>query len=234
MAVSFTAGHFNSAVNQASVASFNISLTTTSDRCGLVAVCTYANSGNPIDTGVTLGGVSMALVSGGAASDTATEPGHVRFYFLDNITAGAGTTVTVSRTNNAVVCSAGAWGIAAASACEVYTTGIQLVNDNAAYSEKSVDDGSPGTNSLRFACGYYGGATPAGVGANTTSDLADDRTAFGCSWGHETTAGQGSRSVGFSNVTSDDQASVHLAVRETPAATPVIPNVTMAPIGSWR
>lgn len=228
MAVGFGAG--GKATFAASVASYTVNLNTSSPaaRCGLIFAVTFANAGVSIFTGATIGGTNAPEVTGGNAADTVTEPGHVRAYFLDNITQGASVAFTATRTNNTVVAGIYALSFSAAGACEPF--GIILLEGDGAYAEQNVNDGSPGANSLRAACGYYGGATPQPVGANTTIvGTTQDQTAFGCNCGRETTAGQGARLVGFTQATSDDRAAVHLAVREVPAAPALPPILVMAP-----
>jgi hypothetical protein len=225
MAVGFRAG--NNATFAASVASYTVNLNTSGGRAaGLIFAVTYANSGNSIFTGATIGGTNAPKVTGSDASDTALEPGHVEAYFLDDITQGASVAFTATRTNNTVV--AGIWAICFSTATAAEPFGIILLQADGAYAEQAVDDGSPGTNSLRAACGFYGGATPQPVGAATTIvSVTNDQTAFGSNCGRETTAGQGARNVGFTQATSDDRAAVHLAVREIPAAVD-LPYLVMA------
>lgn len=218
-------GYVTSAVkaNQASVGSFNFdSSLGTGGRAGLVFVVTYANSGVPIDTGVTWNSVAMTPLYYGA--DTNTEPAAVRVYFLDNISNG---TVTVSRTNNTVVTSAFAVVVSAASATiasQVRTAGgAGTINTNANTSEAgtaasgpiAVNDNSPGSNSMRFSVSFTGAATPLSADAtSSTSIQTDDRTSFGTTLVRETTAGQGSRNVGVATGTTDDWAVAAIAVSE--------------------
>src|SRR5690348_14532878 len=219
MAVGFVASATSG--SQASVASFNIGTLGTGARAGIVFVCTH-NSATAVDTGVTWNGVAMSLLF--SATDTDTEPGVVRAYFLDNVTNG---TVTVSRTNSATVCVGYAASISAAKATLVTQTitrvsSTQNTNANTsttgtgASGEVAVDDGSPGTNSMRFAAAYTGAATPVAQGTNSTPLQSLDSTAFGSSFVRETAAGQGSRNVGFATGTTDDWALVAVAVSEAP------------------
>lgn len=216
MAVSFFSS--NNSTAAAGIASQSFTDTTTGHRAAVIFAITYANAGASIFTTATIGGVSCPAVTGGEASDAATEPGNVKAYFLDDIPQGAGQAFTVNRTNNAVVSQIVGLMFNAAGATEVYLPGIVLLQGDGAYAEQSVSDGSPGTNSVRVASGYYGGASPAPVGANTTQAVNNDQTAFGSTTGLETTAGQGARLVGFTQATADDRAGVHFAVREVPAA----------------
>ena len=219
MAVGFVASATSG--SQASVASFNIGTLGTGARAGIVFVCTH-NSATDIVTGVTWNGVAMNLLF--KATDTDTEPGVVEAYFLDNVTNG---TITVSRTNNATVTVGYAASISANGATEVYQTitrvsSTQNINADTsttgtgASGEVAVDDGSPGTDSMRFAASYTGNATPLGAGTNSTSLHTLDSTALGSTFVRETNAGQGSRNVGFATGVTDDYAAVFVAVREQP------------------
>jgi hypothetical protein len=220
MAVGFVASATSG--SQASVATFNIGTLGTGARAGIVFVATHGTG--DLITGVTWNSVAMTRLF--QASDTDTEPGSVVAYFLDNVTNG---TITVSRTNNAVVTVGYAASISAASACEAFQT-ITVADattntdadstgtGTAASGEVSVDDGSPGTDSMRFSAFYVGAATPPAQGTNSTALQVLDSTSFGSRFVRETTAGQGSRPVGAATGTTDDWALVAVAVRETPAA----------------
>ena len=222
MAVGFVASA--SSGSQASVASFNIGTLGTGAQCGVVFICTH-NSATAVDTGVTWNGVAMTLI--GSATDTDTEPGVTRGYFLDGVTNG---TITVSRTNNATVCVGYAASISAAGACNIsqWVTqgggGTFNVNANSSEAgttgsaEQPVDDGSPGTASMRFAAYYSGAATPPAAGASSTALQVLDSSALGSRFVRETTAGQGSRNVGSVSGTIDDWAFMAVAVSEIPAA----------------
>lgn len=88
-------------------------------------------------------------------------------------------------------------------------------------SEQNATDSSPGTNSLRYAgVGSSLSAVPS-VGAHTTAAQSIDLGTVGAAGGHvvfaaayETTAGQGSRPVGFSAGSSPTRAAVYFAVSE--------------------
>src|SRR5690349_1241742 len=220
MAVGFVASATSG--SQASVASFSIGTLGTGARAGIVFVVTH-NSATAVDTGVTWNGVAMTLL--GSATDTDTEPGVVRAYFLDNVTNG---TITVSRTNNATVCVGYAASISAlrvTRAIHFVTRAVSTQNTDAdtsssgtgASGEVAVTDDSPGTNSMRFAASFTGAASPILAGTNSTLLQSLDSTALGSSFVRETTAGQGSRNVGFATGTTDDWALVAVAVREEPA-----------------
>jgi hypothetical protein len=219
MAVGFVASATSG--SQASVASFNIGTLGTGARAGIVFVATHG-AGDLI-SGVTWNSVSMTRLY--RAADTDTEPGSVVAYFLDNVTNG---TITVSRTNSAVVTVGYAASISAAAGrgCEVAQTITRVsstqntdadtsTTGTGASGQVAVDDGSiSGSNSMRFAAYYSGAATPPAAGTNSTGLQVLDSTAFGSRFVRETTAGTGSRSVGSATGTTDDWALVAVAVRE--------------------
>ncbi len=160
----------------------------------------------------------MTAVASGRAVDTATEAGDCKAWFLGSGVLTGTQAVVVNRTNNANVMYGVAITVTSTQATEA--TGVVLLQENAAVSEQSVTDGSPGTNSMRFAGVYSGLATHPAAGANST-ELQFFPAVAGAqsnSTVRETTAGQGSRSVGFSAAT-DDLAAVHLAIRERGAIT---------------
>ena len=164
---------------------------------------------------VTYGGVTMTEISQGEASDTATEPGRVTTFFLGSSVPTGNQNVVVNRTNNSTTMYATAATVTASYDTEVYTSGIVLLEDNGTYGVQSVSDGSPGSNSLRFAAGYSGrnAALSAGTGSTAIQSIVVGSTTS-ANLARENTAGQGSRNVGFSYNTSDDRAGVHLAIRE--------------------
>jgi len=207
--------------SQASVATFDIGTLGTSARCGIVFVATHGTG--DLITGVTWNTVAMTRLYQG--SDTDTEPGSVVAYFLDNVSNGI---ITVTRTNNAVVTVGYAASVSALGPCSVYQTLTRGGNAGSATDadstgtgtatsgEVAVTDGSPGTSSMRFSAFYTGAATPIAAGTNSTSLQTLDSTAFGSTFVRETTAGQGSRSVGAATGTTDDWALVAVAIREVP------------------
>lgn len=237
MAVGFVASATSG--SQASVASFNIGTLGTGARAGIVFVATHGTG--DLITSVTWNGVAMTKLY--RAADTDTEPGSVVAYFLDNVSNG---TITVNRTNNAVVTVGYAASISAAAQTGVWQTITRVSstqNTNAdtsttgtgASGEVSVDDGGRPTNSMRFAAAYTGAATPVAAGTNSTSLQSLDSTALGSSFVRETNAGTGSRSVGFATGTTDDWALVAVAVSEIAvSATGAIsvPSATVAGTGS--
>lgn len=218
MAVGYVASA--SSGSQASVASFNIGTLGTGARAGVVFLLNHTTNAD-IFTGVTWNGVAMTRLY--SAADTNTEPAFVVAYFLDNVTNGV---ITVSRTNNTNVTVGYAASISAAGptyVSQVVTEGGGgTVNTNADSSEagttgsgeNAIDDGSPGTSSMRFAAFYTGAATPLSAGTNSTSLQTLDSTSFGSTFVRETTAGQGSRNVGSATGTTDDWAYVGVAVSE--------------------
>lgn len=248
MAVSFTSGHsaasHASASSSSNQASFTWNVNTTSDRCVVVFVFSITGSTTSTSdqsTSVTVGGTTCNKVEY-TGFDNDTECGGVAAYWIDNVTQGASTAVVVNRNNNAVLMWAVAFSFAAAKACEVYHPGIITQGGSSqntasstagtgtgASGEVSVDDGTPGSNSMRCAGCYTGAASPIGAGTNSTTGHTNDLGAFGASAHRETNAGQGSRSVGFATGTTDDRGAIYLAVRESPATTTAF----LPPGGAW-
>jgi hypothetical protein len=191
----------------------------------LVFVIQADNATDHITT-VTYDGVSLTAVSGGFAADTATEPGTCKAYFKAG-GAWASGSVTVSVSRDATVVDFYAVSISGSgTGAEVHLPGIVLLQENQALAEQNVTDGSPGTNSVRYAGTWSGLAGGPGAGANSTA--LQDAIYSGAISGYaatvrETTAGQGSRPVGFSAAT-DDVAAVHLAIRQVAPIDLVIAN----------
>ena len=199
--------------NSVNQASFSWTHTTTTDPQGvLVLVFGGVAFANPV-TSVTYDGTDVPIVAGSYAADTATELGFVAAYFLGSgVPTTNNPTVVVNRTSNTTTM----WAVCATQtgAADLEPTGVVLLQNNGTIAQQSVDDGSTGAASLRYAGVYYGGATPAPAGANSTLLHSNDAGAYGWTAVRETTAGQGSRPVGCTQATSDDRAAVHLAVRE--------------------
>lgn len=214
-----------------SQASFTWNHTGTTNPNGVLIFLFQTVSGTDVGGVVTYGGTTVPAVTGGFATDAATEPGSVKAYFLGSgIPTTDNAAVVVNRTNNTTGVWATCISVVAATDTEVYLPGIVLVQGDAAVAEQSVTDGSTGVNSERYAGVYYGGATPAPAGANSTLlGTVNDLVALGHTCVRRTSVGQGAQLVGCTQGTSDDQASVHLAVREV-VLLPV-PDVFMAPLG---
>jgi hypothetical protein len=183
-----------------------------SAAAAIVAVYTYANV-NYI-TSVTYGGVLMNRMEGMQAIDTTTEPMRCDIFFLANCPTGT-QTATITRTNNATVMYAQCVTVTVGAGMYADITGTVLNQNNAAIAERSVNDGSPGTNSLRY--NFLGSGRGVAVVAGASSTLLGGiviGAAHGFHGFRETTGGQGARSVGGSDATSDDLASVAFAVIE--------------------
>lgn len=204
--------------SSASEASFSWTHTPVGTPRG-VLVFTYSKAAGPPDdaTSVTYGGVSLTAVSGGRATDTAGEPADCKAWFLGSSIPTGAQSVVVNRTNNATAMLAHCVTVTAAADT---TTGTPvLLQEDGTVAEQSVDDGSPGTNSVRYAGLYYGTSAVLTAGANSTALQASGFTGSGTNLARETTAGQGLRLVGFSEAVSDDRAGVHLAVKEVAGTT---------------
>lgn len=201
----------------ASEASFDISVPFTSSSKGLLVYTFVIGATGDLATSVKIdpagANTDVPALSGGRATDSAGEIGDCKAWFLGSGLPTTTATVRINRTNNASVMYAVAITVTASGNTE--TTGIVLLEEEGAITEQSVDDGSPGSNSVRYA-GLYSGLTDVGtsiVGANSTSLHFIDVGPRGAHVVRETTAGQGARSVGFTAGT-DDRAAVHLAIRE--------------------
>lgn len=195
----------------ANQASFSWTHTQTGTPQGVLVFVHVTNSATDTVTSVSYGTVSLTRVPGGAALDAAGEPIRTDLFF-----AGAGLptgnqTVTVNRTNNANIMYATVATVTAATNTNV--TGIVLLQGDGTLTEQNVDDGSPGSNSVRYAGASSGLNAPPTAGANSTLLQSIDVGNQSCALVRETTAGQGSRPVGLSGAT-DDRAAVHVAVRE--------------------
>jgi hypothetical protein len=103
--------------------------------------------------------------------------------------------------------------ITVTAATDTEVAGILLEQNNQTLTEENINDSSiHGANSLRF-CGLNTGGTTFTAGANSTSLQTFTFSARGDAAVRETTAGTGSRAVGFA-IATDDVAAVYLAVRE--------------------
>ena len=182
-----------------------------------VLVFTYVSGTGPPDDAlsVTYGGVSLTPVSGGRATDTAGEPGDCKAWFLGSSIPTGAQSVVVNRNNNANPMVAHCVTVTADTNTGTGTP--VLVQNDGTVAEQSVDDGSPGTNSVRYAGFYWGGSSGLTAGTNSTLLQGSSIVTGFASLVRETTAGQGARSVGFFNALSDDRAGVHLAVKEVVA-----------------
>ena len=195
------------------VASFSWTHTPVGTPRGVIVFVQTAADADYI-TSVTYGGTAMTQVA--EAIDTVGEPMRETAFFLGAAIPTGAQSVVVTRTSNGT----GMNGYCATVTADGDTaTGTAvLLQEDGAYAEVNVDDGSPGTNSLRYAGLNAGGVIPT-AGANST--LLQSQAAFGgrtSAFLRETTAGQGSRPVGGVNASSDDRAAVHIAVFERTAA----------------
>lgn len=222
MAVAHDAGsESHLAQNDVSVSEDSFSWTHTpvgTPRGVLVFVMTYADA--DYITSVTYGGSALAAVTGGEAADTAGEPLRCTAFFLGSSIPTGAQTVLVTRTNNATNMYAAAATVTASSDTAVHEAGIVLLQGDGALAEQNVDDGSPGSSSVRYAGIASGSTTTSVAGANSTS-IAEvvPGAATHAKVVRETVAGQGSRPVGAVLAGSDDRAAVHLAIKETAPAT---------------
>lgn len=216
MAVAFSLGLRTDQEDEVSVQT--LTFTQSGTPQGILVYAVNMSVATNIFTSITYGSVPLEPVAGGLAQDTAGEPLLTQIYFAGSGLPSGTQTITATRTNNGNDCIIAAVSVVADRDTEL--TGIVLLQGDGTLAEQNVNDGSPGTNSLRFAGGVSGLSTAPAVGANSTNIASFSGGGNGRSFGlvRETTAGQGSRPVGFSSGTSDDRAFVHVAIREVAAA----------------
>lgn len=168
-------------------------------------------------TSLTYDGEAVAAVSGGEATLSSTESGAVKAYFLGTGVNTGAVTVVVNRNNNGQMLYAIACTVTAGGDTEVHTAGIVTVsNASIDLTEQAVTDGSPGTNSVRYGGVVDGLGAPPTPGTNSTAVHDLDIGNLTATFVRETTAGQGSRSVGPVNGGPPDEAvGVYLAVRQS-------------------
>lgn len=207
-----------------SVPSHSCSLTASASAKGILVFTFNVNPATPGTdnfTGVTDGsGTPLVAVSSCSASDTLGEPGSVKAWFLGSGVTTGTQTITASRTNNTdqgymIAISVTAGGNTEAVNCAA-------ISENAAPSEQSVNDGSPGTNSVRYAAMFFGqtiASGPVTAGANSTLLQDASSASQSASAVRETTAGQGARPVGYTAIAADDHAAVYLVLRQTSSST---------------
>jgi hypothetical protein len=234
MAVGFDASSesHTGTTGSTSEASFNWTHTPSGSPSG-VLVFTFVNANADDATAVSYGSSSLTAVSGGRAVDTAGEPRECKAWFLGSSVPTGAQTVTITRNNNANVMYAVAITVTAGAGKDtaVHTAGIVLREGDLAMDNRSPDDGTPGTNSMRFAGGNsavntYSTTLPSSIGngivyVNTNFSTALQHIDFGnniIGVVRETTAGQGARQVGWTVIDTDDTAAVYLAVKEIDAA----------------
>ncbi len=211
--------------------SFNWTHTPVSTPKGVLVFVMQNNSSTDKTSTVTYGGTTVPLVPGGFAADTTGEPRSCKAFFLGAGVPTGAQSVVVNRTNDSTVMWAVAVTVDASQDTEVYTPGIVLQQSDTSLAAQNVSDGLSVSNSLRFAA--ISSALNSGPGADTGS-VGLQAIDFGPQVAQvvrETTAGTGSRPVGFSSATVDDVAAVYLAVREqvTVVSIPVTPGaVTLA------
>ena len=195
-------------------AAFSWTHTQTGTPQGVVVFVSTFASVTDLITSVTYGGLALTRLAGGAALDNAGELGRLDAFFLGSGLGTGNQTITVNRTNNATVMYAAAATVTAGAVTAVPTQTIVLLQGDGTLTVQSVNDTSPGQNSVRYAGSYSGLGSPPPAGTGSTLLNSIDIGAYGSALVRETTAGQGARNVGFNSATTDDRAVVHLAIRE--------------------
>jgi len=131
-----------------SEASFSWTHTPTGTPAGVIVFVQTMTNADYI-TSVTYGGVAMTQFA--EAADTASEMIRCTGFFLGASVPSGAQTVEVTRTNNATNMFAMAATVTAGADTDIYSAGIVLLEENGTVAEQNVDDGSPGTNSVRYA-----------------------------------------------------------------------------------
>ncbi len=202
-----------------SEASFDTTIPFTGSSAGLLVFVGVAQGSH--DTGIDVkidpsgANTDVPAVTGGLAEDTIGEIGSMETFFLGTGLPSSSTTVRVNRTNTSKVLYAVCITVTAGANTGIFETGIVLLEESSDLTEQSVDDDSPGEDSVRYAGTYWGANNPPDPGSNSTALHSIDLGSETFAAVRETTAGQGSRSIGFDTSSfSDDRAAIHLAVIE--------------------
>jgi hypothetical protein len=178
---------------------------------------------------VTYDGADVPAAFGGYADDSTGEPGNASAFFLGSgVPTTDPATVVVTRVNNTDELWAVCITVTAATDTATHSAVVVLQNDGT-LAEQSITDGSPGTDSLRYAGGFSGLPSPPAVGANSTLLHNFDTGAQTAAVCRELFAGQGARNVGFSSGTVEDRAFIHLAVKEVGSPAVASPKPIVAP-----
>jgi hypothetical protein len=216
------------ATGSANQAAFSWTHTQTGTPQGVVVFVSTFVSNADLITSVTYGGVALTRLAGGLALDNAGETGRLDTFFLGSGLGTGNQTITVNRTNNATVMYAAAATVTAGANTAVPTQTIVLLQGDGTLAAQTVNDTSPGQNSVRYAGCYSGLNAPPTAGTGSTLLNSIDIGNYGSALVRETTAGQGARSIGFTGAT-DDRAAVHLAIRELVprTETPIVASFTL-------
>lgn len=191
--------------------SFSWTHTQTGTPNGVLVFVYVLNNGTDTATTVRYGSVTLSRIPFSSAVDSSGEPGRTDLYFAGTGLGAGNQTITVNRVSNANIMYATAATVTADTRTNI--TGVVLLQNDQVLAEQNVNDGSPGTNSIRYAGINSGLDTPPSAGANSTLLQSIDIGTKTAALVRETTAGQGSRPVGFTGST-DDVAAIHCAVRE--------------------
>src|SRR3990167_2252790 len=170
MAVAFDAGSESHTGTAGSVSeeSFSWSHDPVGTPRGVLVFTFVVGAVGDLATAATYDGASLTAVSGGRAVDALNEEGDCKAWFLGaSVPATDPATIVVTRTNNTSAMYAVAMTFTGLVDLEVNTAGIVLVEADGTLAEQSVDDGSPGTNSLRAAGAYFGAAALPAAGASS-------------------------------------------------------------------
>ena len=179
----------------------------------LVFVFTNADASDITSVVMTTNNITLDVVSGGRAVDSAGEAGRCDAYFYAGPVPSGSQAIVVNRTNNSDVMYAVSISVTAAQVPQIVSGDIVLTQGDGTLAEVSVAHGS--ISGMGFAGVNSGLPTPPAQGASSTQLHTIDYTARSTPVCRETTAGTGSRSFGFSDAGSDDRAAVHLVISES-------------------
>lgn len=223
MAVAFDAASesHTGTTDATSVASHNWTHIPSGTPRGVVVFTINRNTANDIVTGVTYGGVAMSAVSGGFAADAAGEVGATKAWFLGSGIPTGNQTVEITRTNNTNGTYGVCFTVTAAADTEIKGTPVKIEGDSTV-GLVAVNSGAD--TALRFAAVMAGGSNVLGPGTGSTAGPSIDFGTRVHDSVRETTAGSGSRNVGFGTQSSDDCALVAVAVGEVAGGVTVTPS----------
>lgn len=227
MAIAFSVSSESHPATTASVsqASFTWSHAHTGTPQGVLVYVFVCNAATATATSVTYGSQTLTLV--GTALDNVSELGHTSAYFFGSALPAGTQTITVNRTNNTNQVYAAAVTVTAATTnTEIF--GLTAVSNDSTLGAVNVDDGLTGAEaSLRFGGTFTGLNAPPAAAAGSTLLQSIDLGNFGAALVRETTAGSGSRPVGFATSANDDTAAIYTAIRE------VLPAILLADVSNF-
>lgn len=177
---------------------------------GAILLTMTSNNIDQIST-ATYGGVTMTEQT--SAVDTIGEAVRITLFFLGAGLPSGEQTVQINRT--ATTLTVYGYLLTVTASGDVELADLQLIQGDGTLDEMAVDDGTPGTDSLRCMALFSGLDSLPALGPNTIAyhyrDNGTTSHLFGCG-----KPDQGSRPVGFVSGVTDDRAGYVFAVRDIP------------------